>query len=141
MTTQRQARTGTGPAALVPAHPAFVLLERARILLGEAGRADSPEERFRLAHLAALRTGAAVLAQRGRPAAARRRLVSVWVLLDSVAPEFAPWATLFAAGAATRAALEAGAVGVVSSRAADDQLRAADDFLRLVASDAGLLAA
>ena len=141
MTTQRQARTGTGPAALVPAHPAFVLLERARVLLGEAGRADSPEERFRLAHLAALRAGAAVLAQRGRPAAARRRLVSVWVLLDSVAPEFAPWATLFAAGAATRAALEAGAVGVVSSRAADDQLRAADDFLRLVASDAGLLAA
>lgn len=141
MTTQRQAGTITGRAALIPAHPAFVLLERARALLVEAGRADSPEERFRLAHLAALRTGAALLAQRGRPAAARRRLVSVWVLLESVAPEFAPWTTLFAAGAATRAAVEAGAVGVVGSRAADDQLRAADEFLRLVAADAGLLAA
>jgi hypothetical protein len=141
MTTQRRTRAETGRAALVPAHPAFLLLERARALLAEAGRADSPEERFRLAHLAALRTGAAVLAQRGRPAAARRRLLSVWVLLESVAPELAPWVTLFAAGAATRAAIEAGAVGVVGSRAADDQLRAADDFLRLVAADAGLLAA
>jgi hypothetical protein len=141
MTTQRQVRTAGRPATLVPAHPAVVLLARARALLAEAGRVDSPEERFRLAHLAALRTGAAVLAQRGRPAAARRRLVSVWVLLESVAPEFASWATLFAAGAATRAAVEAGAVGVVSTRTADDQLRAADDFLRLVAADAGLLAA
>jgi hypothetical protein len=126
---------------LLPAHPALVLLERARALLAEAERAEAPEDRFRLAHLAALRTGAAVLAQRGRPAAARRRLLSVWVLLESVAPEFAPWATLFAAGAAVRAAAEAGAVGVVGSRAADDQVRAADEFLRLVAADTGLLAA
>ena len=65
-------------------------------------------ERFRFAHLAALRVAAAVLAERGRPASARRRLISVWVLLDSVAPELADWAALFAAGAPVRAAIEAG---------------------------------
>lgn len=140
MTTQRQAVQALS-SALLPAHPALVLLERARALLAEAARADSAEERFRLAHLAALRTGAAVLAQRGRPASARRRLLSVWVLLESVAPEFAPWSALFAAGAPLRAAVEAGAVGVVGTRAADDQLRAADEFLHLVSADAGLLAA
>ena len=137
MNTQRQ----VGAPAGWPGHPAIVLLERARGLLAEAERADSAEERFRLAHLAALRTGAAVLAQRGRPAAARRRLLSVWVLLESVAPEFAPWVTLFAAGATMRAALEAGAVGVVGNRAADDQLRAAGEFLGLVEAETGLLAA
>ena len=87
---------------------------------------DDPGERFRLAHLSALRTAAAVSAQRGPPGERPRRLMSVWVLLERVAPEYAEWAAYFAAGAPVRAAIEAGALSAVTPRAADDQLRAAD---------------
>jgi hypothetical protein len=103
-------------------------------------RCSDDGERFRMAHLAALRAAAAVLAERGRPSAARRKLVSVWVLIDAVAPEFSEWARYFAAGAATRAAVEAGARHAASARAADDQVRAAGDFLRLVQQSLGMLA-
>ncbi|MGN6608031.1 MAG: SAV_6107 family HEPN domain-containing protein [Jatrophihabitans sp.] len=118
-----------------------VLFTRARAVLDEARRADTAAERFRTAHLAALRTAAIVLADRGRPSAGRKRLVSAWVLLESMAPEYATWATYFAAGAALRSAVEAGATSGVSQRLADDQLRAAEDFLALVESSMGLLAA
>jgi SAV_6107-like HEPN len=120
---------------------AFSLLTQARSVLAEAAQTAEPGERFRLAHLSALRTAAAVSAQRGRPASARRRLMNVWVLLERVAPEHAEWATYFAAGASVRAAIEAGAVSAVSSRAADDQLRSATEFLALVEDSLGLLAA
>jgi hypothetical protein len=120
---------------------AAALLGQARLVLAEAAAAAEVGERFRLAHLAALRVAAAVLAERGRPASARRRLVSVWVLIDSVAPEFAEWARYFAAGAPARAAIEAGSRQVVSAREADDQLRAARDFLGLVEPSLGMLAA
>ena len=117
------------------------LLARSRAVLDEAMAADSPDERFRLAHLSALRTAAAVLAQRGRPSGTRRRrLVSAWVLIESVAPDLADWAAYFAAGASSRAAIEAGASFVVSAREADDQWRAADEFLALVQGSLGLLA-
>ena len=108
------------------------LLARARRVLAEAYEAVDVGERFRLAHLAALRVAAAVVAERGRPATARRRLMSVWVLLETVAPEYAEWARYFAAGAPARAAVEAGAYRAVSAREADDQLRAAGEFLSLV---------
>jgi hypothetical protein len=117
------------------------LLRHARIVLAEARGSSDPGERYRLAHLSALRTAAAVLALRGRPAATRRRLMPVWVVLEKVAPEHADWAALFAAGASVRAAIEAGAVSAVSPRAADDQLRAAEEFLALVEGTAGMLAA
>lgn len=117
-----------------------VLLQRAHAALDEARCCPDLGERFRLAHLAALRTAAAVLAERGRPAAARRRLTSVWVLIDAVAPEFADWARYFAAGAAIRAAVEAGAQHGVSARRADDQVRAAGEFLDLVEQTLGILA-
>jgi hypothetical protein len=119
---------------------ALALLERARPLLAEAARADGDGERFRLAHLAALRVAAAVVARRGRPPAARRRLMSVWVVLDRVAPDLADWGAFFAAGARARAAIEAGAHGVVARREADDQLRAATQFLAVVEADLQLLA-
>jgi hypothetical protein len=119
----------------------YVLVTQARGVLAEARAAASAGERFRLAHLAALRTSAAVFAERGRPASARRRLVSAWVLLQAVAPELGEWAAYFAAGATARAAVEAGAVSAVSPRVADDQLRAAEQFLALVESSLGLLAA
>lgn len=123
------------------AHPTGVALQRARAGLAEAAAAETPDERFRLAHLAALRTAAAVLADRGRPASARRRLVSAWLLIEAVAPEYREWAELFAAGAASRAAIEAGARDVVSGRAADDELRAAGEFWHLVAGGVGGLRA
>jgi len=117
------------------------LLNQARLVLADAVCEQDAGERFCLAHLAALRAAAAVSAQRGRPASARRRLMSVWVLLDRVAPELAEWAVYFAAGAPVRAAVEAGAVSAVSPRAADDQVRAAAEFLAIVEESLGLLAA
>lgn len=119
----------------------LTLLAQARAVLDEAGRESEAGERFRLAHLAALRIAAAVLAERGRPAAARRRLLPVWVLLDSVAPEYADWAAYFAAGASARAAVEAGSRTAVTARQADDQVRAAGEFLALVEPALGMLAA
>jgi hypothetical protein len=117
------------------------LLARARATLDDANRCPELGERFRLAHLSALRTAAVILAERGRPAASRRKLISVWVLIDTVAPEFADWGRYFAAGATVRAAVEAGAQHAVTARMADDQIRAAADFLGLVEQSLGLLAA
>jgi hypothetical protein len=129
-------------AVAVPSRTsAFGLLAQARTVLADAAAAADPGERFRLAHLSALRTAAAVCADRGRPSRSRRRLMSVWVLLERVAPEHADWATFFAAGAPIRAAVEAGVRSVVSDRVADDQVRAAGDFLALVEQSLGLLAA
>lgn len=124
-------RRGHGDAA--------ALLNAARDLLAEAELEPSAAERFRLAHVAALRTTAAVFAERGRPAGSRRRLISAWVLLRAVAPELADWSTYFAAGAPARAAVEAGAASAVSVRDADDQLRAATEFLHVVEERLGLL--
>jgi hypothetical protein len=124
-----------------PRGSAADLLRHARIVLDEAQAGSDPGDRFCLAHLSALRTAAAVLALRGRPAATRRRLMPVWVLLEQVAPEHADWAAYFAAGASLRAAVEAGASSAVSARAADDQIRAAEQFLALVEGSAGMLAA
>ncbi|HEX3335509.1 MAG TPA: SAV_6107 family HEPN domain-containing protein [Jatrophihabitans sp.] len=120
---------------------ALGLLAHAHSVLDEAARTGDPGERFRLAHLSALRTAAAVTAERGRPAGSRRRLMSVWVLLERVAPEYSGWAAYFAAGAAIRSAIEAGSTSAATARAADDQVRAATDFLALVESALGLLAA
>src|SRR5947199_10777986 len=97
---------------------ALGLLAHARSVLAEAGNAENAGERFRLAHLSALRTAAAVSAQRGRPASTRKRLMSVWVLLERVAPEYADWAAYFAAGAQARAAVEAGSWTAVTARTA-----------------------
>jgi hypothetical protein len=117
------------------------LLAQARNLLAEAGSTGEPDERFRLAHLAALRVAAAVVAERGRPASARRRLVSVWVLLAKAAPDYDRWVRYFAAGAPTRAAVEAGISAAVSPSAADRQLHAATEFLTAVEGSLGMLAA
>jgi hypothetical protein len=107
----------------------------------EARFALDPGERFRLAHLAALRAAAALFAVRSHPATRPRRLKSAWVLLETVAPEMSEWAAYFAASAGTRAAVEAGAVSLVSERDADDQLLAAEQFLAAVERELGLLAA
>jgi hypothetical protein len=119
----------------------MALLAHARSVLGDAAMADTPAERFSQAHLAALRIAAALFAARGRPTGARRRLMNAWVLLEAVAPDMSDWATYFAAAAPARAAAEAGATSAVTPRDADDQLRAAEQFLALVESAIGLLAA
>ncbi|MGC5345942.1 SAV_6107 family HEPN domain-containing protein [Streptomyces sp. DT24] len=121
-------RTAAPPAALD-------LLAKARTGLDEAGALDVANERYATAHLAALHTAAAVLAARGRPESSRRRrevIRSVWDVLPEIAPELAEWSALFASGADRRARAEAGIPGAADSRAADDLLRDAAMFLRLV---------
>ncbi|MGN6607638.1 MAG: SAV_6107 family HEPN domain-containing protein, partial [Jatrophihabitans sp.] len=120
---------------------AVALIAQARVVLAQASMAWDEGERFRLAHLAALRAAAAVLADRGRPASMRRKLMSVWVLLDRIAPELADWSQYFAAGAPVRAAVEAGARHAVTRRSADDQLRSAAEFVGVVERSLGMLAA
>lgn len=122
-------RSAAPPAALD-------LLAKARNGLTEAARLPRPNERYATAHLAALRTAAAVLAARGRPEPVnprrRPRIRSAWEVLPEIAPELAEWSALFASGAARRARAEAGIPDAASSRDADDLLRAVSMFLRLV---------
>ncbi|MET8180972.1 SAV_6107 family HEPN domain-containing protein [Streptomyces sp. NPDC005336] len=133
----------TGPASDV--HPvlrreaappaALDLLTQAHRGLEEAAVLETANERFATAHLAALRTAAAVLAVRGRPessARRRARIRSAWEVLPEVAPELTEWSALFASGADRRARAEAGIPGAAGCRDADDLLRAAAMFLRLV---------
>lgn len=121
-------RATASPAALD-------LLTQAHTGLQEAAVLETPHERYATAHLAALRTAAAVLAVRARPESnprRRRRIRSAWEVLPEVAPELAEWSALFAAGAGRRARAEAGIAGAVSARDADDLIRATGMFLRLV---------
>jgi SAV_6107-like HEPN len=134
------------PAKLRPPmlHPsAMGLLDQARRGLREAVSFTVPAERYAAAHLAALRSAAAVLAARAHPSdprlRARRRPTSAWVLLTAVAPELGEWAAFFAAGAGKRAAAEAGMTRAVTAREADDLVRDASTFLALVETTLGLL--
>jgi SAV_6107-like HEPN len=141
MTNVRVPRPRTG-------HAVLDLLNQSRACLAEAASATTACERYAAAHLAALRAGAAVLAARaraesggggarqgrGRPRGPR----NVWTVLATIAPELAEWADFFAAGAAKRAAAEAGLPGAATAREADDLLRDADAFLGLVSAVLGL---
>ncbi|MET9495221.1 SAV_6107 family HEPN domain-containing protein [Streptomyces sp. NPDC006552] len=145
---RRRATTGPAPSLTGPAtdvHPvlrragappaALDLLAQARAGLDEATMLEPPNERYATAHLAALRTAAAVLAARGRPeetAKRRAKIRSAWEVLPEIAPELAEWSALFEAGAARRARAEAGIRGAASARDADDLLRDVAMFLRLV---------
>ncbi|MBV9486842.1 MAG: hypothetical protein JO246_12375 [Frankiaceae bacterium] len=130
------------PPHVVTSPPGAVrLLAGARRALGEAAATPDALERYAFAHLAALRAAAALLADRARPADARRRRpTSVWTLLERVAPEMQQWAGFFAAGADKRAAAEAGLRSAVTRREADDLMRDADAFVALVETSLGLLA-
>ncbi|SCE26079.1 SAV_6107 family HEPN domain-containing protein [Streptomyces sp. OspMP-M43] len=121
-------RASAPPAALD-------LLAKARSGLEEAAVLHEPNERYATAHLAALRTAAAVLAARGRPETNKRRrepIRSAWEVLPETAPELTEWSELFAAGAERRARAEAGMPGAASAQDADEVLRDAAMFLRLV---------
>lgn len=114
-------------------------LARAAESLSEAVGASDVPTRYACAHVAALRAAAALLSARAKPTArARRRQQNAWVLLAEVAPELAEWATFFAAGAAKRAAAEAGSTRAVAEREADDLVREADRFLAVVERTLGL---
>src|SRR3954447_6380887 len=116
-------------------------LFRARAALAEAMETNDHLIRYSSAHVAALRVAAAVLAVRARPvrSGARRRIQrNAWVLLSEVAPEFGEWASFFAAGATQRAAAEAGLERAVTTREADDLVRAAETFYDLVESSLNL---
>jgi len=114
----------------VPA-AALSLLRTARAGLVEAESESDPGTRYICAHLAALRAAAAIVAARGEPGskARRRRPRPVWELLPEVAPALAEWAAFFAAGAAKRAAAEAGLPRAATAREAEDLLRDAATFL------------
>ena len=117
-------------------------LSRARAALAEAVETSDHLIRYSSAHVAALRVAAAVLAVRARPvrSGSRRRVQrNAWVLLAEVAPELTEWATFFAAGAAKRAAAEAGSTRAVTEREADDLVRDADRFLAVVEQSLGLV--
>ena len=119
------------PVAPAAAGSASRELSRARAALAEALETSDHLIRYSSAHVAALRVAAAVLAVRARPvrSGSRRRVQrNAWVLLAEVAPEFGEWATFFAAGAAQRAAAEAGLERAVTTREADDLVRAVDTF-------------
>lgn len=143
------APVATGPASDV--HPvlrratappaALELLAQARAGIDEAAHLEPPNERYATAHLAALRTAAAVLAARGRPEATprrRQRIRSAWEVLPEIAPELTEWSALFASGAPRRARAEAGIQGAATVRDADDLLRDVGMFLRLVERMLGL---
>ena len=137
MTTQHQ-HPQPGPYSLPATTHSY--LARAAESLQEAITAPDVPTRYACAHVAALRAAAALLAARARPAPARRRPQrNAWVLLTEVAPELEEWATFFAAGAAKRAAAEAGSTRAVTARESDDLVRDADRFLALVEQALGLV--
>lgn len=114
-------------------------LERSAESLREAITCTDVPRRYALAHVAALRATAALLAARAQPMPVqRRRQKNAWVLLTEVAPELAEWASFFSAGAGKRAAAEAGSRRAVTEREADDLVRDADRFLALVETSLGL---
>ncbi|CAM5638687.1 SAV-6107-like HEPN domain-containing protein OS=Streptomyces glaucescens OX=1907 GN=SGLAU_09545 PE=4 SV=1 [Streptomyces glaucescens] len=107
---RRHRATGPAPSLTGPAddvHPvlrraaappaALDLLAQAHAGLDEAAVLETPNERYATAHLAALRTAAAVLAARGRPETSprrRARIRSAWEVLPEIAPELTEWSAL-----------------------------------------------
>ena len=151
--TRTAPRTRPAPAAPTaptapPAHPfdvpasSHAYLARAAESLREAITTTEVPLRYAQAHVAALRATAALLAARATPVTGQRRgraaQKNAWVLLAEVAPELTEWATFFSAGAAKRAAAEAGSRRAVTEREADDLVRDADRFLGVVEEALGL---
>jgi hypothetical protein len=121
------------PAHVMPHRSPAELLAIARRGLIEASQTEQDGLRYAIAHLAALRAAAAILAARARPEPRwRNKLTSVWALMAIVAPELNEWATFFAASASKRAAAEAGIPRAVTAREADDLVRAAGQFVEVV---------
>lgn len=116
-------------------------LMRSASSLAEAIEAGDVATRYACAHVAALQAAAALLAARSTPtlSARRRPQRNAWVLLSEVAPELTDWAAFFSAGAAKRAAAEAGSTRAVTGPEADQLVRDADRFLAVVEQSLGLV--
>jgi hypothetical protein len=114
-------------------------LDAARVLLAEADAAQTAAERYRCAHVAALRTTAALFAGLGPGRVSRRRPVNAWVLLAKVAPDLSGWAEVFAASAPKRAAAEAGIDSAIGPAEAAEQVQLARRFLDAVEERLGLV--
>jgi len=130
-----ESRGSTGGSRLTGPVPAAAaaLIAQARTAWAEAALESSITEKYRAAHIAALRGAAALLAARARPSTVpKHRPTSAWVLLEQVAPELAEWSVYFTDSARRRAAIEAGARSVVTERDADDLVRAAGDFISII---------
>jgi hypothetical protein len=117
-------------------------LQRAHSSIAEAELAQLPADRYLAAHLAALRVVAIVLTHRAPSTGSRLRgrPRNAWQMLAEVAPELAEWAAFFAATEPKRDAIRAGATSIVSVREADDLVRDAWAFLRLVERSVGFSA-
>lgn len=126
---RRQPREGAAVDAAPVSQAVRDLLADAGRGLGRAIGASTPADRYAIAHLAALRAAAAVLAARARPVRGRRG--SAWELMTRVAPDLGEWAAFFAAGSAKRRAAEAGLATNISAREADDMIRQVAAFLEL----------
>lgn len=145
--TRQRSATPVAQAPQVPDPPtlfgaagaALELVERARTGLSVACQATAPEERFSLAHLAALRAAAALLAGVGfrtGPGRSRSRPRSVWQTVATEVPEFSSWTTLFEYSARRRQQIDRGMS--VPAAEADGLLRSAERFLELVLERLGL---
>jgi hypothetical protein len=113
------------------------LLARSDAELAAAALASAPEEVLLHAHLAALRSGAALVQVHGRPGG-RPAPRTVWDMVAVLAPDLAGWAAFFADNAGTRSAVEAGRPGVVDEVRAERVLRAAEDFQTAVRERIGV---
>lgn len=131
--------TGTHTAGIRTADltAACDCLDRARSALDHAVAQTEVNGRFVYAHMAALRVAAAVLAVRARPRVARAPR-SAWAVLTAVAPELGEWADYFAATASRRPVAAASASPVVTSREADDLVRAVGQFAQVAERRLGL---
>ena len=131
--------TGEGQSVLAQATEALAGGTPELKVATDLRRTTTPERAATALTQVALRSAAALLAARARPEpSTRRRQQNAWVLLAAVAPEMAEWASFFAAGAAKRAAAEAGSTRAVGEREADDLVRDADRFLGVVEQALGL---
>jgi len=132
--TRRSVDRQTPPAV---AGAVLGLVDRAREGLLQACHASVSNERYGLAHLAALRAAAALLAGRPGSGLGRSGPRNVWVVVPRVAPELAEWAEFFAEVSRRRRQIERGTV-CVSTREADDLVRQCETFLELVLAALGL---
>ena len=121
----------TGPEDVSVLPQTADLLRRADAELLSAQFSSEPWEMFSHAHLAALRAGAALVAERGRPAG-RGAPRTVWGMLDAVAPELHALSALFAQSATLRSAVDAGRFELVTATRAQRALAAAEQLVDAV---------
>lgn len=112
------------------------LLRTAIVALDDAYQAETPEQRYVAAHIAALRAGAALLATRAKPSRSSR-IRSVWQMLPASNPELGEWCVYFDAIGKRRVFVEIGREPV-TQRQADDLVRDAERFTDQIAAILGV---